>query len=300
MKKLIFLIIAPYFFSQLNAQALDEPLAVLGENVMVYYKPDERAATGNFLAASSELVGHEVIDGWYLIRQPSGSQGYVPHWDVIELSLVEPSPRLLPKRITPSASTLFRMMKYFKQKDKLDKAGDFALRIINTHNNEEYPTKDKACFKLGHLAYMHMISEEDRGVRYDAFLLAFTQKVLAESEATTLKAMAYYHQARYHALNGSPSKAMDNLLNIVADYPEEFSRNECQPNDLNSWFYKPERSKRLFCALSMIMPAHDLKPVTSRLEFLISDGSDNSKLMARELHDNMGSMPYAKEDSIWY
>lgn len=280
---------------QLNF-AQEVKLVFLSDEAPVYAEQSAASPIIQTLNSSDELFGSYIDQYWYSIQLSDGQTAYVMSWDVWPEEDLE----LIPKRITPSASTLFRMMRYFRHNEKPEKAQEFALRIINTHNDEEYPGEGKSCFKLGHKAYMEMISTRETGVQYDAWLLGFTTRVIAEAENETIRAMAHYHQARFYAVNGQTDRALSSLLTIVEKYPTLSSSNECEPEKLASWYYRPERAKRLFCALTIIQTGDVLADVKAELEQLIAEGSEESSMMAQELLENIGSMPYEGDGSRWY
>lgn len=276
--------------------AQEVKLVFLSDEVPVYAEQSARAEIIRTLSASDELFGSYIDPYWYAVILADGTAAYVLSWDVWPEQDLE----LIPKRITPSATTLFRMMRYFRYNDKPEKAQEFALRIINTHNDEEFPGEGKSCFKLGHKAYMEMISTKESGVEYDAFMLGFTTKVINEAENETIQAMAHYHQARFFALNGQTERALDRLLVIVDKYPTLVSSNECEPEKLETWYYRPERAKRLFCALTIIQTGEALDKAEAELKRIIAEGGEESRAMAEELLQHIGSMPYPRDDSKWY
>jgi hypothetical protein len=282
--------------------AQDVPLTLLGNKVAVYESPDGDSPVLITLNWDSKVTGSPVNEEWFILTDSQGLKGYVYAWDAINTTEAEESisQGLTPKRITPSASTLFRLMRYYKKQNNIARAQDFSIRIINTHNDEEFPTKDKACFKLGHLAYMEMISDPEKGVIYDSFLMEYTRQVLEASENETIQAMAHYHQARYQALNGEIDAALSNLLYIVEKYPTAFSRNECEPEVVDSWYYKPERAKRLFCALGILQPQQSMEPYRQHLKTLAESDKETVAAVATELLNNIGDMPYERDNSIWY
>lgn len=278
------------------SSAQEVKLVFLADEVPVYAEQSAASAVIQRLSASDELFGTYVDAYWYAVTLADGTAAYVLSWDVWPEQDLE----LIPKRITPSATTLFRMMRYFRHNDNPEKAQEFAIRIINTHNDEEYPGEGKSCFKLGHKAYMEMISEKESGVQYDAWLLGFTSHVIQEAQNETILAMAHYHQARFYAINGQTERALNSLLVIVDKYPALSSSNECEPELLETWYYRPERAKRLFCALTIIQTGDVLAKAEAELTRIAAEGSDASSAMAQELLQNIGSMPYPKDDSKWY
>lgn len=281
---------APFSFAQ------EVKLVYLSDEVPVYAEQSAASAIIKTLTASDELFGIYINDYWYAVTLADGTAAFVLSWDVWPEQDLE----LIPKRITPSASTLFRMMRFFRHNDKPEKAEEFALRIINTHNDEEYPGEGKSCFKLGHKAYMEMISTKETGVQYDAWLLGFTTRMIKDAENETIQAMAHYHQARFFALNGQTGRALDRLLVIVDKYPTLSSSNECEPEILETWYYRPERAKRLFCALTIIQTGEALTQAEAELNRIIAESSDEGRAMADELLQNIGSMPYPRDGSKWY
>lgn len=279
------------------AGAAQENLKVISGSALLHARPETGAPVLGMVDTAIVPTGEAFNDTWYQVSMPDGTQGYMMHWDVMEMDQLD---LLREKRITPSASTLFRLMRYFKNEQRWDKAEDFSLRIINLHNDEEFPTEADACFKLGHLAYIEMISNPQSGIGYNDFLYTFTQKVIAQSSDPAVLAMAHYHAARYLALNGKADEALDHLLIIVRDFPSAYSRNECQPGDADSWFYRPDRCKRLLCALGLILPPSSVTGLRGRLDALTQDGSDASRAFAAEMLQNIGQMPYPRDASIWY
>lgn len=296
MRKILLLFAAIFFAQFLHAQENPVRLVIVVDEVQLYAQPSATAEVSHRFPAETELFGVSLDKHWFEVTLGLGEKAYVMSWDVWPEQELE----LIPKRITPSAETLFRMMRYFRHNQKLDKAEEFAIRIINTHNDEEYPGEGKSCFKLGHKAYMEMISGDEGGVNYDAWLLGFTGRVIEQSENKTIQAMAHYHQARFFAVNGQMDRALNRLLVIVEKYPTLSSSNECEPEVLESWYYRPERAKRLFCALTVIQTTEVLANVRDTLQRIADNGSEESRAMAKELLQNMGSMPYPKDDSKWY
>lgn len=274
------------------------PLHILGDKVPVYSGPSFEAPVDRYLNWDTQPLGNWE-DDWYVIINADGETGYVSKWDAIEQSQVaEP---FYAKRITPSAETLFRMMKFFKKSDKPARAEEFAIRIINEFGYEEYPTKD-GCFKLAHLSYIYMISQPDEGVVYDEYLGAFTARVLDEAQMPTVRAMAHFHLARYFVLTGDAERAMNQLFSIIQKYPDAEAPNQCFPEKTDTWFYLPQRSKQLFLAIAMIQPEAKLGALRTRLTEMAErpENESHSQSFAQELLDNLGTMPYQRDNSIWY
>jgi hypothetical protein len=294
MKKFLILIAMWGSIQILSAQT--EKLTLLTDKVELRLQPAEDAPVLDSAYQAESMQGRYVNPQWFEVTTETGKKAYLTSWEAVS----EKEAEMLAKRITPSASTLFRMMRFFRQTNRSDKAEEFAIRIINSHNEEEYPSEDKACFKLGHMAYIEIISDPETGVRYDLPTFGFTQRVMSETDNPTVLAMAHYHQARYLAQNGQVNLAEERLLEIVRSYPQAVARNECKPEEVDSWFYRPERAKRLFCALALIQTGEDLKRTQEKLRRIIEEGDEASQAMAQELYDNLGSLPYPKDDSIWY
>ncbi len=284
---------------QLTTFAQSQSLIILGDNVPLYAQPNYQSQILITLDWDAEVVGWPESSSWYGVRDALGREGYVPVWYAMETWMTDPND-LRAKRVTPSASTLYRMMRFFRRNDKVEKAEEFALRIIQNHNEEEFPDKDFSCYKLGHLAYIHMVSDGETGVIYDDYLPVFAHKVLEVAETPSIKAMAHYHLARSKALTGESKAALMELIAVVEKYPGDFARNECEPEKADSWFYKPERCKRLFCAISMIQTPQALEEARNELSRLIVEGSPATQEIAQELLQNIGTMPYARDESIWY
>lgn len=284
-------------FLVLNVRGQEAPLSVLGDRVPLYEVSEYDASVLAYLNWDSEVKG-TWMNGWYAVTTADGQTGFLSKWDAIELSvLTDP---VQAKRISPSAETLFRMMKFFKNKGDHPRAEDYALRIINDFRDEEYPTKD-GCFKIAHLTYMYMVSDQETGIIYDEYLAQFSSLVMDEIRLPAVVAMAHYHLARYESLNGDQGKAIDLLFRVVAAYPEAFSRNECEPENMDSWFYRPQRSKQLFLAIAMIQPERELASLRTRLDALLAEAAtQEAREMAQELRDNLGTMPYQRDQSIWY
>ncbi|MEM6264185.1 MAG: SH3 domain-containing protein [Bacteroidota bacterium] len=279
-------------------QAQMEEVLIAGDQVELRESPSLESPIIGYVNWETEATGIQLDETWSQVEAAGVGKGYVLAWFTLTHSDMNSKAW---QRITPSASTLYRMMRYFKRKNNLPKAEEFALRILNVHNYEEFPTEDQACFKLGHLAYIDMLSPDRNGVEYNEFMFQFSGNAMKSAEDPGIKAMALYHQARYLSLNGNQDQAIENLLTIVKDYPSAFSRNECQPKQANSWFYKPERTKRLFCALCMIQPPTALEAVKEGLTELTSEEhSAETIAMAEELLANIGLMPYDKDTSVWY
>ena len=113
--------------------------------------------------------------------------------------------------------------------------------------------------------------------------------------------MAHFHLARYESLNGDQDKAIELLFNVINFYPGSFSKNECNPEDTDTWFYKPQRSKQLFLAIAMIQPERSLANLRTQLDTIIGETpNEATRAMAQELRDNLGTMPYQRDQSIWY
>ena len=175
----LFLLICAAAFSQQKA------LSVLGEKVPLYSERSYDAPVLAYLDWNTAVLGFWE-SGWYTISMPEGKTGYLSKWDAMESEILNDPVQA--KRIAPSAETLYRMMKFFKRQGKTARAEDYALRIINDFRDEEYPTKD-GCFKIAHLSYMYMISDPEDGVIYDAYLSAFSGRVLAEANMPAVEAM---------------------------------------------------------------------------------------------------------------
>ncbi|MFK7972662.1 MAG: SH3 domain-containing protein [Bacteroidia bacterium] len=272
-------------------------ISVLGDRVPLYESAEYDATVLAYLNWDSEVQG-AWKNGWYAVTTADGQEGFLSKWDAMENTVLHDPVQA--KRIAPSAETLFRMMKFFKNQGKTARSEEYALRIINDFRDEEYPTKD-GCFKISHLTYIYMVSKQETGVVYDPYLAAFSAQVIDKVKLPAVVAMAHYHLARYESLNGNQTKSLDLLFHVITNYPEEASRNECYVENTDTWFYRPQRSKQLFLAIAMIQPERDLASIRTRLDALIAETpTDNTKVMAQELRDNLGTMPYQRDQSIWY
>lgn len=295
MRKFLLLPLVLLMFSGIQAQQAS--ISVLGERVPLYQSPGFDAEILAYLNWDSEVTGLWQ-SGWYHITTSDGQEGYISKWDAMERDVLEDPVKA--KRISPSAETLFRMMKFFKNRDDVARAEDYAIRIINDFPAEEYPTKD-GCFKVAHLSYIYMISKEETGVIYDANLAAFSNRIIDEAQPAAVVAMAHYFLARYESINGQQQRALALLLDITKNYPEAASRNECFPEKTETWFYLPRRSKQLFFAIAMIQPESEIASVRNELQRLSEEAPGaGARTMAKELLDNLGTMPYQRDMSIWY
>jgi hypothetical protein len=295
MRKFLLLIFCLNVFVVLQAQ--QAVIAILGERVPLYQNPDFDAEVVAYLNWDSEATGLWK-DSWYQVKTADGQVGFLSKWDAIERDVLEDP--VNPKRISPSAETLFRMMKFFKNRNDLARAEDYAIRIINDFPFEEYPTKD-GCFKVAHLSFMYMISKEENGVIYNGDLAGFSNRVIDEVRPKSVLAMAHYFLARYESIHGQQEKALELLLGIAKKFPEEVSRNECFPGKVDTWFYLPRRSKQLFFAIAMIQPESEIASVRMELQRLSAESPNTAtRSMAKELLDNLGTMPYQRDQSIWY
>ena len=141
MRKLLLFIVVCLIASATFSQ--NSLISVLGDNVPVYEQADYDAAVISHLGWDHEVEG-VWENGWYTIILDDSTTGYISKWDGMEKEILNDPVRA--KRIAPSAETLFRMMKFFKNQGKNARAEEYAIRIINDFQDEEYPTKD-GCFQ---------------------------------------------------------------------------------------------------------------------------------------------------------
>jgi len=296
MRRIVFLlalISAGQFIFCSSAFAQEVKLIFLTDEAPLYESQSTNSNVIQRIENQAEIYGTAIDDKWFMIKLEDGQEAFIMSWDVwpeAELSLTA-------KRVSPSASTLFRMMRYFRQQQRPEKAEEFALRIIQQHNDDVYPGEGQECYKLGHKAYIEMLGTEDTGIQYDAFLLGFTAKVIEEGKDDDLKAMAYYHQAQFYARSGQEDRALDCLLAIVDRFPKAASRNACTPEVNTTAFYLPQRTKYLFCDLAMKLASTER--VQAELKVISEDGREASAQMADELLINLGNNPYQLAEGKW-